>query len=257
MQFRLTEVSVPVFVAQEWLIYTAAIMSIRKILRNRVYLVLALIYAISVVAICFCAPVVQRPVQLRWDDVEQEPAASSPQPATSNQDDLDFVPVTGPGGKPLGPQPVKERAPIWAIGKQLSLNVRLFAAEQVELIGLVLLIALSYRFRARIVNWGAATAAFVASRRRGTCIWLGFAIVLLLTLFPPWVQVNTYGGRYPTQRVELWHARIDRAPVETTRWQSSEIDYARMLMEIAVGECFVLALYLTWARTKLTVNSKG
>jgi hypothetical protein len=30
-----------------------------------------------------------------------------------------------------------------------------------------------------------------------------------------------------------------------------------MLMEIAVGECFVLALYLTWARTKLTVNSKG
>jgi hypothetical protein len=29
-----------------------------------------------------------------------------------------------------------------------------------------------------------------------------------------------------------------------------------MLMEIAVGECFVLALYLTWARSQLTINPK-
>jgi len=29
-----------------------------------------------------------------------------------------------------------------------------------------------------------------------------------------------------------------------------EVDYPRMLTEIAVGECFVLALYLTWGRAK-------
>jgi len=28
-------------------------------------------------------------------------------------------------------------------------------------------------------------------------------------------------------------------------------------MEIAVSECFVLALYLTWARSNLTINPKG
>jgi hypothetical protein len=30
-----------------------------------------------------------------------------------------------------------------------------------------------------------------------------------------------------------------------------------MLMEIATGESFVLALYLTWARTKPSANLKG
>lgn len=100
------------------------------------------------------------------------------------------------------------------------------------------------------MNWGAIVLAFLAARRRGACIWLGLLVVLLLTLFPPWVQIKTYGGRFPAQRVKLWHAPIFRAPVDATRWESSDVDYARMLMEIAVGECFVLALYLTWARTK-------
>ena len=149
------------------------------------------------------------------------------------------------------------RAPLWAIGSQLSLNAPLFAGEQGELIGLALFVAVAYRLRTRLVIWGATVSAFVASRRRGTCIWLGFLVVLLLTLYPPWVQIRTYGGRFPTQRVKLWHAPIFRAPVDATRWESSNMDYARMLMEIALGECFVLALYLTWARTKLTVSPKG
>jgi hypothetical protein len=31
-------------------------------------------------------------------------------------------------------------------------------------------------------------------------------------------------------------------------WSTVEVDYPRMLTEIAVGECFVLALYLTWGK---------
>lgn len=217
------------------MIYTAAIMEIQKILRYRFYLVLALVYVISVMALCIKAPVVQRPVELTSADVETEPNQSA---------DPYFVIAT-----PID-QRATMRTPLWAIGSQLSLNATLFAEEQGELIGLVLFVAVAYRLRTRLVIWGATVSAFVASRRRGTCVWLGFLVVLLLTLFPPWVQIKTYGGRFPTQHVKLWHAPIFRAPVDATRWESSDVDYARMLMEIAVGECFVLALYLTWARTK-------
>ena len=45
-------------------------MEIQKILRYRSYLVLALVYVISVTALCFKAPVVQRPVELTSADVE-------------------------------------------------------------------------------------------------------------------------------------------------------------------------------------------
>ncbi len=124
----------------------------------------------------------------------------------------------------------------------------LFAAEQAELIGLVLLAALVYRFRLRLMIWGRAIATLVGFRRSGTCVWLGFLFVLLLTMFPPWVQSKTYGGRFPIEHVKLWHAPIFCAPVVATRWESSDVDYARMLTEIAAGECFVLALYRTWAR---------
>ncbi len=132
----------------------------------------------------------------------------------------------------------------------------LFAAEQAELIGLVLLAALVYRFRLRLMILGAAVPKFVGSRRRGTCVWLAFLIVLLLTMFPPWVRVITFPGRFPAQRKSLWNAPIFREPYPTTRWDSIQLDYTRMLMEIAVGECFVLALYLTWARSQLTINPK-
>jgi len=233
---------------RSWLIYTSAIMDIRKILRYRVYLALVLLYAIAVVVLCSFAPAVQQPVQLRLDEVSQEPAPSSSQDTRYTIE------------KPIDqiqPQSTNRRAPLWALGAGFSLNVPLFAAEQAELLGLVLLAALVYRFRLRFMTWGAAIAMFVGSRRSGTCVWLGFIVVLLLTLFPPWVQIKTYGGRFPTQRVKLWHAPIFRAPVDATRWQSSDVDYTRMLMEIAVSECFVLALYLTWARSNLTINPKG
>jgi hypothetical protein len=238
-------------------IYTAAIMDIRRISRNRVYFVLGLVYAISVAVICFRAPVVQRDI---FDQVggasgnidlsagmvpDQSQTATSQtvpvHPLQLNSDDVEVASNQH--------QTIHTRAPLWALGSIFTLDLPLFATELGELLGLVLIVALAYRFRMRLVAWGAEISAFIASRRRGTCIWLGFAVVLVLTLFPPWAQINTYGGRYPTQRVKLWHARIDRAPVETTRWQTPEVDYDRMLTEIAVGECFVLALYLTWARS--------
>jgi hypothetical protein len=241
------------------LIYTSAIMNIRRIFGNRVYLALVLIYAISVVALCFRAPVVLKPIQLNPDEIEEEPAPSSSNGATSAQsgqplDDLGFVPVTGPGGKSLEPESVTKRAPVWAIGSELSLNVRRFTEEQVELIGLVLLVALTYRFRARILNWGAVIAAFIAFRRRGTCVWLGFAVIFILTLYPPWVRVWNLGQYGGTQRVKLWHAPEWRPPIDQSSHTYPAIDYPGMFIEILAGECFVLALYFTWARTKQ--NSK-
>ena len=230
---------------QGWLTYTAAIMGIRIILRYRVYLALVLLYAIAVVALCSLAPAVQQPVQLRLDEVSQEPAPSVT---------FDSSTAVGLDDKPMS---MIRRAPLWALGAGLSLNAPLFAAEQAELIGLVLLAALVYRFRLRLMIWGAAVPTFVGSRRRGTCVWLAFLIVLLLTMFPPWVRVITFPGRSPTQRRNLWHAPIFREPYPTTtRWDSIQLDYARMFTEIAVGESFVLALYLTWARIKPTVNPK-
>jgi len=267
----------------EWrigLIYTAAIMGIRKILRYRVYLALVLLYAIAVVALCSLAPAIQQPVQLDLDEVSQEPAPSSSQPPqtlpsnfngfdeskqqsggqqSTQGDDLRFTQINTSQEPALSCQlqPTNRRAPLWALGAGYSLNFRLFAAEQAELIGLVLLVALVYRFRLPFMNWGRAIATFVGFRRSGTCVWLGFLVVLLLTMFPPWVQSKTYGGRLPTEHVKLWHAPIFRAPVAATRLESSDVDYARMLTEIVVGECFVLALYLTWARTRLTDKLKG
>lgn len=227
---------------RSWLIYTSAIMDIRKSLRYRVYLALVLLYAIAVVALCSLAPAVQQPVQLRLDEVSQEPAPSSSQDTRYTIE------------KPIDqvqPQSTNSRAPLWALGAGLSLNAPLFAAEQAELIGLVLLAALVYRFRLRFMTWGAAIATFVGPRRRGTCVWLAFLIVLLLTTFPPWVQVITFPGRFPARHIKLWHAPIFREPYPTTtRWDFIQLDYARMLTEIAVGESFVLALYLTWARTE-------
>jgi hypothetical protein len=194
---------------------------------------------ISVAALCLRAPVDQRPVELTSNDVEIE--AKSPKDSYVIE----------------RPKPTTMRAPLWALGSQLSLNLALFAKEMGELVSLVAIALLAFRLRLQLARSGAAIVAFFASRRRGTCIWLGFSIVLALALFPPWMQINTYGGRFPTQRERLWHSPIFRAPVPATRWGSSDVDYPRMLMEIVVGECFVLALYLTWARTKPTNNPKG
>ena len=274
-------------------------MEIQKILRYRFYTVLALVYVISVVALCLHAPVVQQssqqlssgssssqPVVLQPGDVDNPPPVppitldwstavgmdgkpippvtfdpsravgldDKPTPPVALQDG-DFE-VQGGSSEPPAQGPVNPyakttalRAPLWELGSKFALNIPLFTAEVVELLGFVVVIGLAYRFKSRLLNWATAIYRFIAAHRRGSCIWLGFTIVLVLTLFPPWVQINTYGGRYHTQRKILWHAPIFRAPVETTYDKSPAVDYDRMLTEIAVGECFVLALYLTWART--------
>lgn len=85
--------------------------------------------------------------------------------------------------------------------------------------------------------------------KRSMCIWLAFAVVLGLTVFPPWVETIKIGER-KGERIRVGHYRYAHAPYEFNKWVSNEIDYPRMLSEIAVGECFVLALYLTWGRPK-------
>jgi hypothetical protein len=208
-----------------------------KILRGRVYLLLALTYVVMAFALCLKAPLILRPVQLTSDAVDME-SNPTPAPKTLLWDDQSIV----------------SRAPLWAIGSELSLNVSLFATEQAEVLGAALIFLLTYRFKSQLTAWSVRVVAFISSRRRGTCVWLSFATLFSLTLFPPWVQINTFGGRLPAQRLNLWHAPIFHAPINPARWESSEVDYARMLTEIVTGECFVLALYLTWARSKPNTN---
>jgi len=83
--------------------------------------------------------------------------------------------------------------------------------------------------------------------KRSICIWLAFAVVFVLTMFPPWVKTTAYPGGL-TRHWRLWHAREDQPPVALLP-DLVDVDYRRMLTEIATGETFVLALYLTWGRT--------
>jgi hypothetical protein len=91
--------------------------------------------------------------------------------------------------------------------------------------------------------------AAINSRKRGVCICLAFAVALLLIFFPPWVETIKAGER-KGERIKLWHAPYSHSPAKPNMWVSYGVDYPRMLSEIAVGECFVLALYLTWARPR-------
>jgi hypothetical protein len=89
---------------------------------------------------------------------------------------------------------------------------------------------------------------FFDSRRRGVCVWVGFAVLFGLTMFPPWIK---YEGARQVIRTRLWHARADRDPtIYDDGIVSGDVDYRRMLTEIATGEGFVLALYLTWGKRK-------
>jgi hypothetical protein len=94
----------------------------------------------------------------------------------------------------------------------------------------------------------------ISSRRRGICIWLDFAVVLFLTVFPPWIQTTRVGYGEPrrTFHYKLWHAPVFHQPqppdMGWRSWSSVDVDYPRMATEIFMGECFVLALYLTWGR---------
>ncbi len=93
--------------------------------------------------------------------------------------------------------------------------------------------------------------------KRSICIWLAFAVMCALALCPPWVQTNTSYGAWPSQRWKLGHVPFSPSPAPPDRWSFVEVDYPRMLIEIAVGECFVLALYLTWGRTPERRKSSG
>ena len=236
-------------------------MEIDKLLLKRFYVVLALIYAIFAFALCIRAPVVQgdifeliAPAEPTSSGTERSKQSSDPYSAIPKPSDPNTSRSSPPGDidlsaglEPYRPQPSIEYAPLWALGSNLALDVPRFALNQALLLGTVLIIALAYRFRARLAVWVPIIPRFFASRRTGTCIWLGFIIVLLFSLFPPWLRVRAERFGVPVQRTKLWHAPIYREPVGTTR---RHVDYPRMLTEIAVGECFVLALYLTWARGK-------
>jgi len=112
------------------------------------------------------------------------------------------------------------------------------------------------RRTARVAIWGATAWAFIVTRRRGTCIWLGFIVVLLLTICPPWIQTTRvgYGEGRRTFHYKLPHAPVFHQPqapyMGWGAWSSVDVDYPRMATEIVMGECFVLALYLTWGRNQ-------
>ena len=89
----------------------------------------------------------------------------------------------------------------------------------------------------------------IEKKRRGVCIWVGFAVVFVLTMFPPWVETMVYAD-FPSRHWRLWHAPEWGPPMRATTGVSLDVDYRRMLTEIGAGECFVLALYLTWGRTQ-------
>jgi hypothetical protein len=40
--------------------------------------------------------------------------------------------------------------------------------------------------------------ASVVGHRRELCIWLGFAVIFVLTMFPPWVVLDRDGKLYPS-----------------------------------------------------------
>jgi len=106
----------------------------------------------------------------------------------------------------------------------------------------------------KLVIWGTDVWEAIASCRRGICIWLGFVILLLLAFSPPWIQTTKvgYGETLRTFHYKLWHSPVSHQPqapyMGWRSWSTVEVDYPRMLTEIAVGECFVLALYLTWGK---------
>ena len=85
--------------------------------------------------------------------------------------------------------------------------------------------------------------------RRSVCIWLGFIVLLALTTFPPWTKYQLFDGAPQAVRTRVWHARADKEPqIERFGVAFVDVDYRRMWTEIAGGECFVLALFLTWGR---------
>ena len=73
-------------------------------------------------------------------------------------------------------------------------------------------------------------------------------------MFPPWIEYQIISTQPQAVVTRLWHAPADsRGPKidePDLGFIFVDVDYRRMLTEIAVGECFVLALFLTWGRTR-------
>ncbi|HUV68625.1 MAG TPA: hypothetical protein VMW15_03115 [Terracidiphilus sp.] len=91
--------------------------------------------------------------------------------------------------------------------------------------------------------------------KRTICIWLAFAVLLVLAMFPPWVVIRAQGSElFPSQNVvsaglmPIRHPRIDQFPMWITQNLVAVVDYKKLLGEIVMWESFVLALYLTWGR---------
>jgi hypothetical protein len=82
------------------------------------------------------------------------------------------------------------------------------------------------------------------------CIWLGFAVIFVLTVFPPYVFIRMDEGTIFAGWESIGHPRIDQFPIRVSLDLAAVVDYRRMLLEMGVGEAFVLALYLTWGRTQ-------
>lgn len=79
----------------------------------------------------------------------------------------------------------------------------------------------------RLLTTVVRIGAFFSARRRGTCIWLGFLIFLLLALFPPWMQSSQPSREYfRSHSQQLWHAPLFRPPTTEVRWWAPEVDYS-------------------------------
>jgi hypothetical protein len=96
----------------------------------------------------------------------------------------------------------------------------------------------------------AAFLRWINNHREGICIWLAFGFILALTLWPPWRVIDMPSGTVLNYQPPLEHPRIDRFPIWLSTHAAAVVDYKKLLTEIALGESFVLALYLTWGRAQ-------
>jgi len=78
-------------------------------------------------------------------------------------------------------------------------------------------------------------------KKSSLCLWLAFLVIVGFALVPPWKE--TYEGTHQ----KIWYAPINRPPKDAVM---PIVDYPRMFTDIAVGESFVLLLYLTLGTKK-------
>ena len=102
---------------------------------------------------------------------------------------------------------------------------------------------------AGVTHFGGDKPAVMDNRtvkRREICIWLAISVVCALVILPPWTEVVSVSDATPPIYRKLWNAPVWSASIQAD--YDAKVDYPRMLMEMGVCECLVLALYLTWGR---------